>query len=133
MPLGTTGNMDSFSILVEEVGGWEGIETGPHSFGGVEFRWGRVEVGHIHRSGMVDIPVPRHIRDELVEAGLAGPHHLLTESGWITTYLRRPEDQNRIVDLFRLSFLQKRVRREADQTLLDELATLRVRLGLKSS
>jgi hypothetical protein len=33
--------------LQREVGGWAGVTVVPHRFGGVEFRVGRVEFGHL--------------------------------------------------------------------------------------
>lgn len=124
---------DLIAQLVDTAAAWDGIEVRPHRFGGQEFRWGRVEIGHVHRNGMVDIPFTRHSRNELLAAGLAGPHHLLADSGWITTYLRNEQDLARVTDLLRLSFLQKRDRRENSEVLNAELATLRARLGMAAA
>ena len=35
-------------------------------FGGREFRFGSGEIGHIHPSGVVDIPFPRSVRNALL-------------------------------------------------------------------
>lgn len=83
---------------------WEGIEAHPHRFGGTEYRIGKREVGHIHGDTMIDIPFPTKMRHELVEAGRAEPHHILPDSGWISFYLRHPDDVQRAIDLFRLSY-----------------------------
>lgn len=88
------------------------ISTAPHRFGGVEFRLGRVEVGHIHRYGMVDIPFTRAIRQALVTAGQAEPHHLLADSGWISFYLRQAQDVADGLALLHLSYWQKLSRRQ---------------------
>ncbi len=34
--------------LSKEVGSWPGIEAADHRFGGVEFKAGRREIGHVH-------------------------------------------------------------------------------------
>ena len=36
--------------IEQEVGSWEGVSVHPHRFGGVEFRLGRRELGHLHES-----------------------------------------------------------------------------------
>ena len=83
---------------------WEGVTTAPHRFGGVEYRIGRRELGHIHGDYLVDIPFPKKIRDELVRAGLAEPHHILPDTGWVSFYLRGEDDVQRAIDLLRRSY-----------------------------
>lgn len=83
---------------------WEGMTTAPHRFGGVEYLYGRREIGHIHGDRMVDIPFPTRVRDEIVAAGLAEPHHLLDDSGWVSFYLREEADIDRAVALLRRSY-----------------------------
>ena len=34
--------------IEREVGSWEGVTTHEHRFGGVEFRLGKRELGHLH-------------------------------------------------------------------------------------
>jgi len=83
---------------------WPRVEACPHRFGGTEYRIGKRELGHIHGDHLVDIPFPTKVRDEVVAAGLAEPHHLLPDSGWVSLYLREAADVDRAVDLFRRSF-----------------------------
>ena len=61
--------------------GWSGITSQPHRFGGTEYCLGRREIGHVHGDSLVDIPFPKEVRNELVTAGRAGPHHILPGSG----------------------------------------------------
>jgi hypothetical protein len=44
------------------------------------------------------------VRNEIVAAGRAEPHHILPQSGWISFYLRKPADVERAISLFRQSF-----------------------------
>ena len=44
------------------VGSWPDIEVGDHRFGGVEFRLGRRELGHLHGESHADIAFPRRAR-----------------------------------------------------------------------
>ena len=92
--------------------GWSGITIQPHRFGGTEYRLERREIGHVHGDRLVDIPFPKKIRDELVTAGRAEPHHILPESGWVSIYLRQPFDVNRAIELLRLSYEIARARRD---------------------
>jgi hypothetical protein len=64
------------AAIVREVSSWAGVTTGRHRFGGTEFRIGRRELGHLHGSRLADLPFPLLIRDELVAAGRAEPHHI---------------------------------------------------------
>ncbi len=73
-------------------------------FGGTEYRLGRREIGHVHGNYLVDIPFPTKIRNELVEAGRAEPHHILPETGWVSFFLREPDDVDRAIDLLHYSY-----------------------------
>lgn len=83
---------------------WEGVSTAPHRFGGVEYRLGTRELGHIHGDHLVDIPFPRKVRDEIVNAGFAEPHHILPGTGWVSFYLREEEDVQKAIALLRRSY-----------------------------
>ncbi len=67
-----------------EVASWEGVEERPHRFGGVEFRVRGHEIGHLHGDRLADLPFPARVREELVEAGKARPHHVLPETGRVS-------------------------------------------------
>lgn len=118
------------SEMQRQVGNWPGVQTVPHRFGGIEFTLMGVEVGHFHWSGMVDIPFNRRLRDQLIAEGLAEPHHLLKDTGWISFYLRQPDDARMALWLFRLSYLFNAGRGKARAALAgqvnvaDELAVL---------
>jgi Family of unknown function (DUF5519) len=86
-----------------EVASWEGVTTHEHRFGGIEFRLGRRELGHLHGS-IADLPFPRRIRDELVAAGRARPHHVLPDSGWVTAPMRTTSEVASVIDLFRQNY-----------------------------
>src|SRR6516164_1363153 len=90
--------------IVGEVSGWPGVTTGRHRFGGVEFRLERRELGHLHGSRLADLPFPLLVRDELVAAGRAEPHHIQPESGWVSYFIQSETDIARVVALFRLNY-----------------------------
>ena len=96
---------ESFGKLIEQaVASWPGVTVAPHRFGGVEFRVGRRELGHLHGNRLADLPFPVRVREQLVAAGRAGPHHVLPESGWVSVRLRRSEDVASVIELFRLNY-----------------------------
>lgn len=90
--------------IVREVSAWPGVTTGPHRFGGIEFRLGRRELGHLHGNRLADLPFPLLVREQLVAAGKAEPHHVYPESGWVSYYIRDETDVVRVVALFRLNY-----------------------------
>ena len=101
--------MEDIGARIErEVGSWEGVSVHPHRFGGVEFRLGRRELGHIHAQldgsgGWADLPFTARIREMLVEIGRAQPHRFGVR-GWVSADL---DDDT--VELFRLSYERARV------------------------
>src|SRR5687768_14924860 len=86
------------------VGSWEGVTTHDHRFGGIEFRVGRRELGHLHAT-IADLPFPRRVRDELFAAGRARPHHVLPQSGWVTVPMRTASEVSNVIELFRPKLL----------------------------
>ena len=91
-------------LITQEVLSWEGVTTAPHRFGGVEYRLGTRELGHIHGDHLVDIPFPKKVRDEIVHAKLAEPHLILPETGWVSFYLRESGDIQKVVGLLHRSY-----------------------------
>lgn len=85
------------------VASWEGVTTHAHRFGGIEFRLGRRELGHLHAT-IADLPFPRRVRDELIAAGRARPHHVLPESGWVTVPMRTESEVANVIDLFQQNY-----------------------------
>ena len=63
-------------------------------------------MGHVHTSGIVDIPFPRAIRDSLLADGLAEEHRWVPNSGWITFHVRNEENLRHALWLLRLSYLR---------------------------
>ena len=83
---------------------WNNVTVHPHRFGGIEFRLGKRELGHLHGNRILDVPFPMKVRNQLVADGKAEPHHILPESGWITFRLHSEDDTQRAIDLLQLSY-----------------------------
>lgn len=90
--------------IADAVSGWPGVEQAPHRFGGIEFRLGKRELGHLHGDVLADLPFPRAVRDELIAAGRARPHHVLPDSGWVSFRIESPDDVEAAIELFRLAY-----------------------------
>lgn len=88
---------DIAARIRREVGSWEGVTEHPHRFGGVEFRLGRRELGHLHEA-WADLPFVPRIREMLIETGRAEPHRFGVR-GWVSHAL--DEDA---IELFRLGY-----------------------------
>ncbi len=103
------------ALITKAVVAWDGVAAQPHRFGGVEYVMGRREIGHVHGDHLVDIPFPKRVRDEVVQAGRALPHHILPESGWISFYIHSTEDVDQAIRLLEESYqiaLKQRLRSE---------------------
>ena len=88
----------------QEVGSWPGVSSLPHRFGGVEYRYGKKEMGHVHGDRLADLPMPRRLHDELIAAGRARPHHVLPETGWVSVFIDSPDDVEGVIELFRMQY-----------------------------
>lgn len=91
-------------IIRETVGSWPGVTAAPHRFGGVEYLYGKKEMGHVHGDELADLPLPRRIHDEVIASGRAEPHHVLPDTGWVSVWMKGPEDAARVIELFRLQY-----------------------------
>ncbi len=90
--------------IAREVAGWPGVTSAPHRFGGVEFRLGLRELGHLHGDGLADIPFTRARRDELIADGRVREHRWVPNSGWASRDIRTPEDALDVIALLRAQY-----------------------------
>lgn len=90
--------------ITAAVTAWAGVTARPHRFGGVEYVIGKREIGHIHGDHLLDIPFPKKVRDEIIAAGRAQPHHILPETGWVSFYLRDVDDMEQAIALLEESY-----------------------------
>ncbi len=95
---------DAMEKIKNSVTGWENVAYRQHRFGGIEFKFGRREIGHIHGNYLVDIPFTKKIKNEILSAGLANQHHVLPGSGWISKYLETAEDVDIAIELLNRSY-----------------------------
>jgi hypothetical protein len=100
--------------LVGELLLWPGVTVQPHRFGGIEFLLDGTEIGHLHGDNLVDLLLPKSIRDEMVATGSAEPHHIYPESGWMSVYLKSDSDMIKAVELLRFKY-ERLMKKRMDQ------------------
>jgi hypothetical protein len=84
--------MDSdISTIEREVLSWPGVISEPGRFGAVAFRYGKREIGHIHRDRIADLPVTREMREDILSKGRARPHRAGVK-GYISYPVEDQED-----------------------------------------
>jgi hypothetical protein len=97
--------MKTISARIEqEVGSWDGVTIHPHRAGGLSFRLGRRELGHLHGVRWADLAFHKRIRDMLVETGRAQPLLVLPHTNWVSKQIRGEEDVREVIELFRLGY-----------------------------
>jgi hypothetical protein len=81
-----------------------GVRPGVHRFGGIGFFVHGRECGHIHGNGLLDCFVGREKRDLLLRGGDGvATHHVFPRSGWISFFVRSPEDVERALELIQIA------------------------------
>lgn len=102
---------DDLSTLIERtVTGWPGVTTGDTGRGGLQFRYGRVELGHLHGGSCADLPFTRKLRDGLIATGQAEIHPPLPDSGWVRRQMDGPADAEAVIALLRMNYDRARAR-----------------------
>lgn len=96
------------SDLHDTVSGWPGVSTEPGRFGSLRYMVGRRELGHVHGTSHLDLPLPRSLRDELVAADRVAPHRFVPDSGWATRPLRNAADIEEAIGLLRAQYERAR-------------------------
>jgi MFS family permease len=105
--------------IKREIMSWPGVTSQPHSFGGVDFRVGGKELGHLHGENMVDLPLRPNVFlassninkfmeapkqwDEKAQESVP-PHDAYPESKWTNYWIKGEDDVPRVVALFRLQY-----------------------------
>ena len=95
---------------------WEGVTSLPHRFGGVEYLYGRRELGHVHGERLADLPLPRAVHDQVIADGRAQVHHVLPDTGWVSCWIESEADVPTVLELFRLQYDRYRGYTQASST-----------------
>jgi hypothetical protein len=97
-------NDELLAEIEREVKSWPGVTTDDTGRGGLQFSYGRVELGHLHGSSFADLPFPKKVRDELIAQGRASVHPPLPDSGWVRRRMNGSDDREAVIELFRMNY-----------------------------
>jgi hypothetical protein len=110
--------------IKKEILSWPYVTAEPHRFGGVEFRINKREMGHVHGDRLADLPFPMNIRNEFVNSGRASPHHVLPNSGWVSYWIDKgEEDIPAVIELFKMRYEQLKPRSQPKQEEEESMGT----------
>jgi hypothetical protein len=88
--------VDSNAQVVErEVLRWPGITSQPGRFGATSFRYGKREIGHLHRDLIADLPVTTEMKEDLLARGRARAG----VKGYISHPLENEEDVSAVLEI----------------------------------
>ena len=91
--------MDSNLLTIErEVLTWPGVTSEPGRFGATSFRYGKREIGHVHRDRIADLPVTREMREDILARGRARPHRAGVK-GYISHPVEGQEDVSAVLEI----------------------------------
>jgi len=94
--------LDWMDEIEAEVLQWENTTAKIHKYGGLQFDCGRKEIGHIHSNGLLDMLLNRSVKQTLMADGRIEDHHSFKNTGWISFYIRNPEDKKYAIQLLKL-------------------------------
>ena len=84
--------------IKREVLRWPGVTSAPGRFGAVAFRYGKREIGHIHRDRVADLPVTREMREGILTGGRARPHGAGVK-GYVSYPVQDQEDVSVVLEI----------------------------------
>jgi hypothetical protein len=106
--------------IKHELLSWPGVTLQPHGFGGVDFRVGTKEIGHLHGKNMVDLPLSPSVAEaalalsgdklidtqkekKKIERALPS-HDVYPECKWVNYWIKDNNDVDEVMLLFRLQY-----------------------------
>jgi hypothetical protein len=89
---------EPLASVEREVLRWPGTTSGPGRFGAVVFRYGKREIGHVHRDSVADLPVTRETRERLLAKGRAWPHRAGSK-GYVSYPVEDQEDVSAVLEI----------------------------------
>jgi len=84
--------------VVRTVLDWPGTTSEQGRFASVAFRYGKREIGHVHRDRIADLPVTPEMRESLLAKGRARPHRAGSR-GYISYPIGDEEDVEAVLEI----------------------------------
>ena len=85
------------------IGSLPGVASGPHRFGGVEFKVQQLEFMHFHGQTHLDIRLSKNDQAKALAAGKAERHLYAPQAGWVTFRIKSRDDIERAKELIQLA------------------------------
>jgi hypothetical protein len=91
--------VDRYTLTIErDVLKWPGVTLEPGRFGATSYRYGKREIGHVHRDRIADLPVTTEMREGLMAQGRARPHRAGVK-GYVSYPLENEEDVSAVLEI----------------------------------
>jgi hypothetical protein len=97
--------MPGMTRIADEVLSWPGVTAGPGSRGEFSFKVGRREIGHLHGERVAHFGFPRHVWQELFDAGRIDYHPVFPgRPGFGARAIASEADRDDVIALMRLNY-----------------------------
>ena len=96
--------LDWLDEIEAEILSWEGTSVSLHKYGGLQFNYKGVEIGHLHSNGLLDILYNRILKQQFMLQGRISPHHVFKDSGWISFYIETDNDVKYAKELLSVAY-----------------------------
>ena len=110
--------------LLERAKALGDLTVAPRPINTIGFYLGNHELGHVHRTGHIDLHVPLEVHDRLIVEGRATHHRYVHEASWVTHRVDTEADVEEAIWLLRLSIAMHALawsREEDPEVALDAL------------
>jgi hypothetical protein len=101
VPVGLT--KAEFDILKAWIADLPDVTSGPHRFGGIEFKVHGLEFMHFHGQTHLDIRLPMSDQARILVEGKAEKHAYAPQAGWVTFRIKSNEDIDKVKEIVRLA------------------------------
>jgi hypothetical protein len=95
---------EALGNIEKTVASWPGIKITLHQYGGFQFNVNEHEIGHMHSNGLVDILFDLKTKQQLLKQYNLHDHYIFKNSGWVSYYIRKKEDEEEVINLLKFSF-----------------------------
>jgi hypothetical protein len=91
-----------------EVKTWKDVGLAMHHFGGMQINYGKVELGHIHGNGLLDLYVGTQKKQYFIEHLHCVDHHVLDKSSsWVSFWIKEQKDYERAMNILKEVYLDR--------------------------
>ena len=94
---------DELDGLKAWVGALPMVSSGPHRFGGVEFKVDGLEFMHFHGQTHLDIRLSKIDQSQVLATGMAERHLYAPDAGWVTFKIKSKEDIAKAKEIIQLA------------------------------